>query len=133
MDSRTDRDAALDAMQRINRTWLEGRPRDLAPLLHPAVVMVLPGFSGRAEGRDALVAGFIDFCDHAELYEYEESGHQIDVTGDTAVVSYAFDMVYERDGARYQSTGHDVWVFTRQGGAWLAVWRALPDLAERPV
>jgi ketosteroid isomerase-like protein len=133
MDSRTDRDAVLDAMQRINRTWLEGRPRDLAPMLHPGVVMVFPGFGGRAVGRDSLVGGFVDFCDNAELHEYEESGHQIDVTGDTAVVSYAFEMVYERDGARYQSTGHDVWVFTRQGGEWLAVWRAMPDLAEHPV
>jgi hypothetical protein len=128
-----DRDAVLDALQRINRTWLEGRPRDMAPLLHPDVVMVFPGFAGRAEGRDALIGGFVDFCDNAELHEYEESGHQIDVTGDTGVANYAFEMVYERSGVRSRSTGRDLWVFARQGGQWLAVWRAMLDIVERPV
>jgi hypothetical protein len=133
MNARSDREAVLDALQRINLTWLEGRPRDIAPLIHAEIVMVFPGFAGRAEGRDAMVAGFIDFCDNAVLHEYGESGHQLDVTGDTAVASYAFEMVYERGGVRSRATGRDLWVFTRQGESWLAVWRALLDLAEQPV
>jgi ketosteroid isomerase-like protein len=132
MKSTTDRDAVAAALELINRTWLEGRPRDLAPLLHPAVVMALPGFGGRVEGRDAFVGGFVDFCENADLSEYAESGQQIDVTGDTAVATYTFEMVYERSGGRYRSTGRDFWIFARQGDAWLAVWRTMLDLAEQP-
>jgi ketosteroid isomerase-like protein len=122
----------LDAIQRINRTWLEGRPGDLAPLLHPSVIMVLPGFSGRIAGRDAFVAGFVDFCNSAELHEYGESELEVDITGDTAVASFAFDMVYKRSGTSYRATGRDVWVFARQEDSWLATWRAMLELAERP-
>jgi ketosteroid isomerase-like protein len=133
MSDPPSRDAVADALQQINRTWLEGRPRDLAPFLHPAIVMVFPGFSGRAEGAEALMAGFVDFCDNAEMQEYGESDLQIDVTGDTAVASYAFDMLYKRSSANYRATGRDLWVFSRQGGKWLAVWRTMLDLAEHPV
>lgn len=133
MAARTDNDAVAAALEEINRAWLEGRPRDLAPLLHPAVVMALPGFAGRVEGRDAFVAGFVDFTENAELIDYAEAGLQVDVTGDTAVATYTFEMVYERSGGRYRSTGRDLWVFARQGDTWLAVWRAMLDLAEQSV
>jgi hypothetical protein len=65
--SRTEVAAAIE---RINRTWLDRRPADLVPLFHPALTMVFPGFSGRAEGREANLAGFTDFCTHATVHEY---------------------------------------------------------------
>jgi uncharacterized protein (TIGR02246 family) len=133
MADQSSRAEAAAAMERINRAWLERRPADLAPLLHPDMTMVFPGFGGRAEGRDANVAGFVDFCTHAVVHEYHERDRQIDVAGDTAVVSFAYEMVYERGGARSRATGRDLWVFARQEGVWLAVWRTMLDLAENPV
>lgn len=127
-----DREAVLDTLRRLNRCWLERRPRDLAAFLHPDVAMAFPGFSGKAEGREALVAGFADFCENAVAHAYEESEHDVHVAGGTAVASFRFAMVYERDGARYRSTGRDVWVFTRAGVEWLAVWRTMLELAEEP-
>lgn len=132
MTQQSNRDAVVDALQRINRTWLEGRPRELVPLLHPAVVMVLPGFRGRIEGRDAFIGGFVEFCENAAMEEYAESDLQIDITDQTAVATYSFEMLYERDGNRYHSTGRDLWVFTRRQDSWLAVWRTMFDLTERP-
>jgi hypothetical protein len=130
MRDQTSRSAVSDALQQINRTWLEGRPRDLGPFLHPSIVMVLPGFSGRVEGAEAVIAGFVDFCENAEMQEYGESEVHIDVTGHTAVASYAFEMLYKRSGASYRSTGRDLWLFTRQDGEWLAFWRTMLDLSE---
>jgi hypothetical protein len=133
MPNQSDRTAVSEALERINRTWLEGRPHDLAPLVHPGIVMVVPSLNARAEGSDAFVAGFVDFCDNAELQEYGESDLQVDVTGDSGVATFAFDMVYKRGEASYRSTGRDLWVFARQDDAWLAVWRTMFDLNERPV
>jgi hypothetical protein len=127
--SRTEVAAAIE---RINRTWLDRRPADLVPLFHPALTMVFPGFSGRAEGQEANLAGFTDFCTHATVHEYRERDQQIDVIGDTAIVSFGFETVYERSGQRSRATGRDLWVFARQEGVWLAVWRTMLDLAEQP-
>jgi uncharacterized protein (TIGR02246 family) len=132
MQSQTARAAVSAAMQRINRTWLDRRPEDLVPLFHPDITMVFPGFVGRAEGREAIVAGFADFCGNATVHEYRETDHQVDVVGDTAVASFAYEMVYERSGQRSRATGRDLWVFVRQGDEWVAIWRTMLDLAEQP-
>jgi ketosteroid isomerase-like protein len=127
--SRTEVATALDV---INRAWRERRPADLVSLFHPDMTMVLPRFSGRVAGRDANVAGFDDFCSNATVHEYRESGQQIDVVGDTAVATFTYEMVYERDGKRSRATGRDLWVFARDGERWLAMWGTMLDLAEQP-
>lgn len=116
----------------INEAWLEGRPRDLERYLDPNVVMLLPGGIS-VKGRNLLVQSFVDMCENARVHGFEESDRQVDVFGDTAVASFAFVLVYERDGQKYRSTGRDLWVFSRDGAAWRAVYRTMLNLAEEPV
>jgi hypothetical protein len=132
MSDSTDRTSIVAAMDGINCAWLDRRPADIGPRLHPDVTMVFPGFGGRTTGRDALVAGFADFCMNASVHEYREGDRHVDVAGDTAVVSFPYEMVYERDAAKYRCAGRDLWVFARSGGEWLAVWRTMLDLTEQP-
>jgi uncharacterized protein DUF4440 len=131
MESQTTREEVSAALQRINRAWLERRTDDLVPLLHPEITLVFPGFAGRAEGREAIVAGFADFCQNATIQEYREANHQTDVIGDTAVASFTYEMLYEQSGKRSRATGRDLWIFARQGSEWLAVWRTMLDIAEQ--
>src|SRR6185312_14660369 len=98
MQSQPTCEAVSAAMQRINRAWLDRRPEDLVALLHPDATMIFPGFVGRAQGCEAIVAGFADFCDNAKVHEYREADHQVDVIGDTAVASFTYEMVYEASG-----------------------------------
>ena len=117
-------------MRRINQAWLDGKVDDLATVVHPEIVMVFPGFSGTAQGREGLLAGFRDFCQNATIYEFREHDQQVDVAGDTAVVTFRYEMVYERSGKRNRSMGRDLWVFQKDGGAWVAVWRTMLDMKE---
>jgi uncharacterized protein (TIGR02246 family) len=130
MEERSRIAEVTEAVARINRAWREGRPRDLTTLFHPEIVMVFPSKRGQARGRDVLVAGFVDFCENAQIHEYHESDLHVDVVGDTAVASYDFTMVYERAGKRNRSTGRDFWVFARHDGQWLAVWRTMLDMLD---
>jgi hypothetical protein len=120
------------AMQAINAAWLDGRVEALSPLVHPDIVMALPGFADRARGRDVFLAGFRDFSTNAAVHEYHERDRQIDVVGNAAVVTFRYEMVYERSRERYRATGRDLWVFERHGDDWLAVWRAMLELDEQP-
>jgi hypothetical protein len=121
---------AAAAMRRINRAWLEAKVEDLAPMVHPEIVMVLPGFAGRVHGKEEFLAAFRDFCQNAKIHEFREQDLQADVTGDTAVVAFGYEMLYERSDARYRCTGRDLWVFQNRDGTWIAVWRAMLDLEE---
>ena len=120
-------------MSAISRAWLNGRSDELVPLFHPDLTMVFPGFAGRVVGREEVIAGFVDFCSNAAIHEFRESDFQADVVADTAVASYRYEMVYERSGEKYRATGRDLWVFTQQNGNWVAVWRTMPEMDERPV
>jgi ketosteroid isomerase-like protein len=129
----SDHDAVAAAMRRINKAWLDRRTEDLLPLFHPEIAMAFPGFGGRAAGRDEIIGGFADFCENATVHEFRESDLQVDTAGDVGVVSFVYEMVYEREGTRYRAIGRDLWVFSRRGVEWLAVWRAMLDVAEQAV
>ena len=93
--------------------------------------MVFPGFAGRIQGREHFVAGFRDFSDNARVHEFREHDHQFDVVGETAVVTFRYDMVYERSGGRYRSTRRDLWILQKQDRTWIAVWRTMFDTEEK--
>jgi ketosteroid isomerase-like protein len=124
---------ARPTMLRINRAWLDGHFDDLAPMLHPEVVMVFPGFAGRVQGREQFLDGFRDFRENARIHEFHEHDHQVDIAGDIAVITFRYEMVYQRSGERYRSTGRDLWIFQHQNKAWIAVWRTMLDMEENPV
>lgn len=127
-----ERERVAGTMRRITDAWLAGRVDDLAPMVHDEIVMVIPGFAGRVQGRETLVAGFRDFCENARIHDFREGEHQIDVVGDTAVVNFDYEMLYERSAAQYRVPGRDLWVFAKHGAEWLAVWRTMLDLNETP-
>lgn len=129
MDESKREDAAA-AMRQINQAWIEDRIQDMAPLVHPEIVMAFPGFTGSAQGREGFLAGFRDFRQNSTIHEFREHEYQVDAAGDTAVVTFRYEMVYERSGERFRSTGRDLWVFQKQGAAWIAVWRAMLDIEE---
>jgi ketosteroid isomerase-like protein len=127
------REGAAATMRRINQAWLDGQVEELESLVHPEIVMVFPGFAGRAQGREGFLAGFKDFCRNATIQEFHQHDEHVDVAGETAVVTFRFDMLYERSAKRYRSSGRDLWVFQTEGEAWVAVWRTMLDAEENIV
>lgn len=127
----TDSESRLhETMAAINSAWRENRPGDMRLHLHPQVTIVLPGFSGTVTGSDALLAGFEEWCANARVLGYKESDEQVQIIGRVGVVSFRFDMLYERAAYRERSVGRDIWVFQRIDDKWLAVWRTMVDLKE---
>jgi hypothetical protein len=132
MNTHESREAALQRLLRINRIWLDGEVEALAPLVDANVVMVFPRFTGRVQGREEFLAGFRDFCANARVHEFHDHGYETDVIGDTAVITFQYEMIYERSAERYRATGRDLWVLQDRDGNWVAVWRAMLELHELP-
>ena len=87
-----------EAMRAINQAWLQGRVDDMAPALHPEIVMVFPGFSGQIRGREPFLAGFRDFVQSAKVHEFNDHDQQIDIVGDTGVIVVPYEMLHTRSG-----------------------------------
>ena len=120
-------------MERLSEAWQWGDLDTIAAAVVEDVVMVTPGIGERIDGREAFLAGFRDFFDNARLIAYADSDWDVHECGPTAVVSFTFEVVYERDGITYDSSGRDVWVLSLQDDEWRAVWRTMFDLSETEV
>ncbi len=122
------REGVLDALARITAAWRERDFDALPALFAPDMVMALPGLSGYLEGREACIESLRDFTAAARIDRYAESAHRVDVSGDTAVASYRWEMAWTRGGHGHAATGQDLFVLRREGARWLATWRMLlPD------
>ena len=127
-------DEVRQTMAAIQATWREKRPRDMKAYLHPDFTLAAPRFGTMMKGRDLLIGGFLQFTSIATVHEYREFDDDVQVIGNTAVVTFRFDMVYEREpDKREHSTGRDLWVFARDGDRWLAVWRTMLDVVDEVV
>jgi ketosteroid isomerase-like protein len=116
----------------IQAAWRNGHPSSMGEHLHPDIAMALPGFTGKVQGREILIASFAEFCSNARVLEYAEEDEQIDVAGDCAVATFRFRMLYARADYREWSEGRDFWVFARQNdGRWVATWRTMMDLSAK--
>jgi uncharacterized protein (TIGR02246 family) len=122
----------VDVVDRITAAWRSGHPQEMADVLDEDVGMALPGFAGHLVGRKALIDSFATFLREARVHEYRRGEVRVDGSGGVAVAQYPFEMVYEREGDRWRSTGWDVWVFEHRGEKWIAVWRTMQALTEEP-
>ncbi|MBI3722983.1 hypothetical protein HY251_03370, partial [bacterium] len=68
---------------------------------------------------------FKEFTDAAQVLDYRESDVAIRTWGETAALTYRFDMSWEVTGERYQETGHDALLLVREGGKWVIAWRVM--------
>jgi len=120
-----DADAVRAAFHAINNAWLQRRAQDMREHLHPDVVMVQPGFESLLRGREACIASYAEFRAGATLYAYTATEPKVEVIGNTAVAWHRWTMRYEWEAQSIDEGGHEVFVFERVEGAWLAVWRTL--------
>jgi uncharacterized protein (TIGR02246 family) len=125
--SESARDAAeiWELVQHMNNAWAKGGPDELASFFHEDIVMVHPDFTQRTEGKAGCVASYEDFRKQAEILDFKISNPGIDVFGDTAITTYSYEIAYEMGGERFNDTGRDVFIFVRENGRWLAVWRTM--------
>src|SRR5215211_7426132 len=70
-------------LRKISAAWQNRRYEELAGLFDENIVMVLPAFSGRIEGREAVVDSYREFMETANVSDYQEDLPTIDVWGDT--------------------------------------------------
>jgi len=119
------REEIRQLLRSINQAWTQGHTEDLALYFRDDVVIVNPGFQGRLEGKQACIDSYKEFVDQATIQDYQEAEIVVDVWEDTAVASYHFEIDYKMSGTEYHDTGHDLFVFVREGEQWRAVWRTL--------
>jgi hypothetical protein len=118
-------DQVRQTLDAINQAWRERRFDVLTGLLDENIVMKGPDLKEYARGRQAFVQSYVQFMAQSNVIEYAESNHAVDTWDDIAVATYDWAMTYEQKGETKTEKGHDMFVFTRSGSEWLAVFRLI--------
>jgi len=112
-------------IQQINNLWMNKKYNEMSDLLSEDVVIALPGFEGRIQGKKAYIQSYRDYDKSAITHEFSSSEPDIDIMGDTAVAIYTFYVRYELNGKSYRENGRDLLVFSLSSGKWCVVWRTV--------
>jgi hypothetical protein len=112
----------------ITEAWRSGNVERLEKYFDDEIVLTHPDFVKSEDGRRMSVESYREFCSRVMIRKYIESDHTIRVWGDTAVAHYRFEMEYAAGGDDVLDKGHDLLVFARRKGKWLAVWRTMIPL-----
>jgi uncharacterized protein (TIGR02246 family) len=120
-----------DLVRESNRAWMSGSTHELMDLFDQNAVIVAPALQGRVEGRDAIVASYASYHLHSKTHSFEEMEHEVDVFGDTAVVTYRFQVRYEllADGVQHDETAQEVLVL-RKTDRWRVLFRTQTEAEE---
>jgi hypothetical protein len=57
----------------------------------------------------------------AKIHSWKQIDPKIQIYGNTAVVTYYFEISFERGGQKIDFAGRDMYVFIMEGNRWLAV------------
>ena len=105
----------------LNETWVKGNPYNLKKYFHADMVAITPTDRKRREGREACVQDWAEFSKVAKIHSWKEIDPKIQIYGNTAVVTYYFEISFERERQKIDFGGRDMYVFIMENNRWLAV------------
>lgn len=108
-------------LRAMNHAWTQGDPDDLVRFFHPDMVAITATDRYRRDGATACIAGWKAFSNAAHIHHWEEIDPIIKVFGDSAVVTYYFDICFDMGGKRRHLNGRDMFFFVKEQGRWWAV------------
>jgi ketosteroid isomerase-like protein len=121
--------AVHDQLARINDAWQHLHGDAMTAALNACfaedVVIRGPNFAFISKGRPFAVQSYQDFVAQSEVKAFAAEDAAIDISGDTAIATYAWQMTYTLAGQEYTEQGHDLFVFSKKAEGWLVIWRTL--------
>ena len=97
-DDQATKDEVLAFIKALNETWTKGDGGALRNYFHPNMVAITATDQDILYGRDACLGSWQGFARSAQIRRWEEIEPQVQLYGDTAIVTYYWDLAYEMDG-----------------------------------
>ncbi len=107
----------------INSAWREKQFDGLEECFHEKAVIVGPGYVEFANGREKCAESYREFATNADVLEYTESGHKLRSWDSTAVYTFSWKMMYQRENGPKTEEGTDELLLELGSSGWQVVWR----------
>lgn len=107
----------------IDAAWKAKQFDGLEACFHEKAVIVGPGFIEFAVGREKCAESYREFATNADVLEYSESQHMLRIWDTTAVYTFAWKMIYQRESGPKAEEGTDQLFFALGSSGWQVIWR----------
>lgn len=112
-----------EVIAKIDGAWRLKQFDGLDECFHEDAVIVGPGYTEFARGREKCAESYREFATNADVLSYSESSHTLRKWESTAVYTFAWEMQYQREDGPKHEAGTDQLVFEFAQGRWQLVWR----------
>ena len=102
----------------MNDAWTKEKGERLAEYFHPRVVAITPVDRFRLKGAGSCIEGWQGFAQSSTIHSWRADDPDIELFGDTAVVTYYYEMDVTMGGNRMNLTGRDMLVVKMEAGRW---------------
>jgi hypothetical protein len=120
-DEQATKEEVLGFIKALNESWTKGDGSGLGAYFHPRMVAITPSDQDILYGRDACVKSWLGFAQQAQIRRWEELEPDVKLYGDTAIVTYYYDISFDMEGESYDQGGRDMLVLVKENGSWRAV------------
>jgi ketosteroid isomerase-like protein len=120
-DDGATKEEVLAFVKALNETWTKGDGSALSDYFHPRMVAITATDQDILYGRNACLASWQSFARAAQIHRWEELEPDVKLHGDTAIVTYYYDMSFDMDGETFDMGGRDMFVLVKENGRWWAV------------
>lgn len=118
------KEEVLQTIRQLNEAWTkEGNIDKLNKYFHEDMVVFEPGRKERREGKRECVEGWKNFVESVKINYWNENDHKVQLYGDGkfAVVTYYWDISYEKKSQTNNFSGRDMFVLIKEKGKWWTV------------
>jgi hypothetical protein len=110
-------------ISKIDAGWRNKQFEQLDQCFHEDAIIVGPGYVEFGRGRVKCSESYREFATNASVLSYSESNHSLRIWDNTAVYTFAWEMIYQRKEGPVQEKGTDQMVFQLDVNGWQLVWR----------
>jgi len=102
----------------LNDAWIKEDGERLPEYFHLRMVAITPVDRFRRKGAAECVAGWQGFARTSTIHSWREDDPDIELFGDTAVVTYYYVMDVTMGAKRMSLSGRDMLVAQKEAGRW---------------
>jgi len=113
-----------NTIQEMNRCWTSGNLLDVEKLsdyFHDEMVAITATDKYRLEGKEACFNSWKSFAQNSKIEFWKEHDPKIQIYGNTAVVTYYFDMSFDMAGQTIKMGGRDMFTLIKENNRWMVV------------
>jgi ketosteroid isomerase-like protein len=118
MTNEAEKETVKAFVREMNDAWTRDNGERLSEYFHPRMVAITPVDALRCKGAAECISGWRSFSENSRIHAWREDDIDIEVFGDTAIVTYYYVMDVTLASKRQSLRGRDMLVLRKEQNRW---------------